>query len=342
MNNNEMNCGLAGATGYLGAELLRLLAGHPVLDVVVAQAESTAGARVGELYPALERGYEGLVVESLDVAVLETLEVVFVALPAGASQDVVASLAGRVRLVVDLGADFRLKDAAAYPQWYGWEHRAAELLHRAVYGLPELYREQLRGAGLVAAPGCYVTAAALGLRPLAEVGLLEERGVIVDGASGTSGAGKALAPGLHHPLANERFAPYGLLNHRHTPEMEQVIGAEVLFTPHLAPMTRGILATCYGRSRAPVTTDSLLEVLAKRYEGEPFVNVTEKVPSTADAYGSNVAHLTARADARTGWVLVISAIDNLVKGGSGQAIQAANVALGIEETSGLPLVGLSP
>lgn len=313
-----------------------------MFDVVVAQAESTAGARVGELYPALERGYEGLVVGSLDVAVLETLDVVFVALPAGASQDLVASLAGRVRLVVDLGADFRLQDAAAYPLWYGWEHRAAGLLHRAVYGLPELYREQLRGAGLVAAPGCYVTAAALGLRPLVEVGLLEDTGLIVDGASGTSGAGKSLAPGLHHPLANERFAPYGLLHHRHTPEMEQVIGAEVLFTPHLAPMTRGILTTCYGRSRASVTTDSLLEVLAKRYEGEPFVNVTANVPSTADAYGSNVAHLTARADARTGWVIVISAIDNLVKGGSGQAIQAANVALGIEETSGLPLVGLSP
>jgi N-acetyl-gamma-glutamyl-phosphate reductase len=187
-----------------------------------------------------------------------------------------------------------------------------------------------------------VTAAALALEPLVSSGVLRPSGIIIDAASGTSGAGKSPSAGLHHPFANERFAPYGVLTHRHTPEMEQVIGAEVLFTPHYAPMTRGILATCYGRPVAPTSTDELLQAFSDRYESEPFVHVTAGLPSTADAYGSNVAHLTARADDRTGWVIVIAAIDNLVKGGSGQAIQAANVALGLPETAGLPLVGMSP
>jgi N-acetyl-gamma-glutamyl-phosphate reductase len=215
-------------------------------------------------------------------------------------------------------------------------------LERAVYGLPELRRRQLVGAELVSAPGCYVTAASVALEPLVSSGVLEPRGIIVDAASGTSGGGKSPSAGLHHPLANERFAPYGLLEHRHTPEMEQIIGGEVLFTPHLAPMTRGILATCYARPASSTSTEELLQALGERYRSEPFVQVTPGLPSTADAYGSNVVHLTARADQRTGWVIVIAAIDNLVKGGSGQAIQAANVALGLPETTGLPLVGLSP
>jgi N-acetyl-gamma-glutamyl-phosphate reductase len=321
---------------------LRLLADHPVLDVAIAQAASTAGSRIADVYPALGRAYRDQVIDELDTPALERLDVVFVALPSGASQDVVACLAGKVRLVVDLGADFRLQDPAAYPRWYGFEHSVPALLPRAVYGLPELNRRQLIGADLISAPGCYVTAAAVALQPLVSAALLQATGIIVDAASGTSGAGKAPSPGLHHGLVNERFAPYGLLDHRHTPEMEQVIGAEVLFTPHLAPMTRGILATCYARPAMGTSTEELLQALGERYGSEPFVHVTPGVPSTADAYGSNVVHLTARADVRTGWVIVIAAIDNLVKGGSGQAIQAANVALGLPETAGLPLVGLSP
>jgi N-acetyl-gamma-glutamyl-phosphate reductase len=337
-----MKCGVAGASGYLGAELLRLLADHPVLDVAVAQGDSTAGSSIADVYPALGRAYRELFIEELDTSALERLDVVFVALPSGTSQDVVALLTDKVRLVVDLGADFRLQDPAAYPRWYGFEHSAPELLSRAVYGLPELRRRDLVGAQLVSAPGCYVTAAAVALQPLVAGGVLQPTGIIVNGASGTSGAGKSPSPGLHHALANERFAPYGLLDHRHTPEMEQVIGAEVLFTPHLAPMTRGILATCYARPVSSTSTEELLATLRGRYDSEPFVQVTAGLPSTADAYGSNVVHLTARFDSRTGWVIVIAAIDNLVKGGSGQAIQAANVALGLPETAGLPLVGLSP
>ena len=345
-----MKCAVAGATGYLGTELLRLLSTHPSLEVAIAQGGSTAGRRLGDVVPALAPAFGDLVVGALDASELEQADVVFVALPSGASQDVVGRLVGRVRLVVDLGADFRLKDASLYPRWYGWEHSRPDLLEVARYGLPELFGAALRDAELVAAPGCYVTAAALALAPLVREGVVDAGGVIVDAASGTSGAGKAASANLHHPLANERFAPYGLLTHRHTPEMEQAIGAGVLFTPHLAPMTRGILATCYARpaatapSGSPKTTEELVALFHDLYVGAPFVNVhgPDCLPSTADCYGSNVAHLTARLDPRTGWVLVLCAIDNLVKGGAGQALQAANLALGLPETAGLPLAALTP
>ncbi len=270
---------------------------------------------------------------------------VFVAVPSGTSQEIVAALAPTARLVVDLGADFRLKDPALYPEWYGLEHRHPELLERAAYGLPELNREALVGARLIAAPGCYVTAAGLSLAPFVMKGYVDPTGIIVDAASGTSGAGKAPGASMHHPLVNERFAPYAVLTHRHTPEMQQLLGVQLLFTPHLAPMTRGILATCYAKPAPGAhfsSSEQVIDVLREAYANEPFVNVTTGLVSTADAYGSNVAHLTARYDARTKWVVVFAALDNLVKGGSGQAIQAANVALSVPETAGLPLAGLAP
>jgi N-acetyl-gamma-glutamyl-phosphate reductase len=341
-----VKAGVIGATGYLGAELFRLLADHPVLDVVVAQAESSAGSRIGEQYPSLARAYRDLVVDPVDLLAVEHLDVVFVAVPSGTSQEIIGQLAGSARLVVDLGADFRLKDPALYPQWYGFEHSRPELLDDVVYGMPELFRKELVSARLVAAPGCYVTAACLALAPFLRGGHIEPTGIVVDAASGTSGGGKSPSAAFHHPFVNERLAPYGVLNHRHTPEMQQVLGAELLFTPHLAPMTRGILATCYARPRAGneglASTEDAIAILRDAYRNEPFVNVSDNLVSTAEAYGSNVCHLTARLDERTGWLIVFSAIDNLVKGGSGQAIQAANLALGLPETAGLPLVGLAP
>jgi len=250
----------------------------------------------------------------------------------------------RVRLVVDLSAAFRLTDAQAYPTWYGFAHTAPALLARAAYGLPELGRDALRGARLVAAPGCYVTAASLALRPLVEAGVIDPHGVIVDAASGVSGAGRTLKAPYLFGSVNEDFTAYGLLDHRHTPEIEQVTGAQVLFTPHLAPMNRGILATCYARPAAGTspTTASLLAVLSRRYAREPFVVVRPAPPSTKATLGTNAAHLTARHDARTGWVVALCAIDNLTKGAAGGALQAANVALGWDETAGLARVGLYP
>lgn len=337
-----MKTGVAGASGYLGAELLRLLAGHPGFEVVVAQGDTAAGTPVATLYPNLAPAYSDLWFTGLDPAGFDGLDVVFVALPSGRSQELVPALAEHTSLVVDLGADFRLADPSLYPLWYGFEHQAPELLGRFVYGLPELFRGELSGARLVAAPGCYVTAATIALAPLVKNGVIEPTGVIVDAASGTSGAGRAPSPAFHHPVVNESFSAYKLLTHRHTPEMEQTIGAQILFTPHVAPMTRGILATCYGRAVDARAGSGALEVLEEAYRGEPFVQVSKEPSSTRDTYGSNTVRVTARYDARTGHVVALAALDNLVKGGAGQAIQAANVALGLDETAGLPTLGLVP
>jgi N-acetyl-gamma-glutamyl-phosphate reductase len=267
---------------------------------------------------------------------------VFLALPHGESQRLAPALVGRVGLLVDLAADFRLRDPAAYPTWYGAEHEAPGLLGRFAYGLPELFGPALAGAGLIAAPGCYPTAAALALAPLVRAGVVESTGIVVDAASGTSGAGRSLSPAMHFATVDENFTAYGLLTHRHTPEIEQAVGAQVLFTPHLAPMTRGILATCYARPTRSCTTEDVLGLLADAYADAPFVVVSERSPSTKATFGSNAAHLTARVDDRTGWVLVLCALDNLGKGASGQAVQCVNVVNGWDETTGLSTVGVYP
>jgi N-acetyl-gamma-glutamyl-phosphate reductase len=337
-----MHVGVIGASGYLGAELLRLLAAHEEFDVAIAQADSTAGSAVADLYPALDGAYGKLAFSAFDPGALAGCDVVFVALPAGKSLAVVPELVTHGALVVDLGADFRLKDASLYPAWYGWPHTEPELLATAVYGLPELGRAKLPGATLIASPGCYVTAASIALAPLVANGVIEPHSIIVDAASGTSGAGKEPAPSSHFATVNENFSAYGVLTHRHTPEIEQAIGAPVLFTPHLAPMTRGILATCYARPSGKTSTAELLALFADCYADEPFVVVSEALPATRQTYGSNTLRLTARFDERTGTVVVLSAIDNLTKGGSGQAIQAANIALGLPETMGLGAVAVVP
>lgn len=334
-----VSVGIYGASGYTGAELLRLCHGHPDLDVVLATGDTTAGTPVAALYPSLAAAYPDVVLAEPDPAAAEGLDLVFLCLPHGASQSLVPDIRKRAGKVVDLAADFRLRDPSLYPTWYGEPHGAPGLLSEFAFGIPELFRPELRGADLVAAAGCYVTAAALALAPLVRAGAIETEGVIVDAASGVSGAGRMPRPTTHFSAVNEDFAAYGLLSHRHTPEIEQATGASVLFTPHLVPMTRGLLATCYAR---PASEADPLEVLRSFYEGEPFVVVGETAPSTKATAGSNCAHLTARRDPRTGWVLVLCALDNLVKGASGQAVQCANLALGLDETAGLPVVGLYP
>jgi N-acetyl-gamma-glutamyl-phosphate reductase len=340
-----MKAGIVGGSGYAGAELLRLLAGHPDIEVTVVTAHAHAGQVVGEHTPSLAAAYPGLVYEAADPEVMDGLDLVFCALPHGESQRIVPELRKRVGLIVDLAADFRLGDPTLYPTWYGEAHRAPELLAEAVFGLPELFRNDLSGATLIASAGCYPTAAALALAPLLRAGLIGASGIIVDAASGVSGAGRAHKDTLHFGTVDEDFVAYGLLTHRHTPEMEQILGAEVLFTPHLAPMVRGILATCYGRPAAgagTLTTDDVMGALHAAYDDEPFMVVTGQPPSTKATAGSNCAHVTARVDPRTGWVLSLCALDNLVKGASGQAVQCANAALGLPETTGLPLAGLYP
>jgi N-acetyl-gamma-glutamyl-phosphate reductase len=340
-----MKAGIVGGSGYAGAELLRLLAGHPDIEVTVVTAHAHAGQVVGEHTPSLAAAYPGLVYEAADPEVMDGLDLVFCALPHGESQRIVPDLRTRVGLIVDLAVDFRLGDPTLYPTWYGEAHRAPELLAEAAFGLPELFRSDLSGATLIASAGCYPTAAALALAPLLRAGLIGASGIIVDAASGVSGAGRTPKDTLHFGTVDEDFVAYGLLTHRHTPEMEQILGAEVLFTPHLAPMVRGILATCYARPAAgagTLTTDDVMGALHAAYDDEPFMVVTGQPPSTKATAGSNCAHVTARVDPRTGWVLSLCALDNLVKGASGQAVQCANVALGLPETTGLPFAGLYP
>ena len=348
-----MKAGIVGASGYTGVELLRLLAVHPEIEVAVVTAHSHAGQLVGVHTPSLAAAYPGMVYEAAGLGEpaglddLDGLDVVFCALPHGESQRLVPGLRDRVGLIVDLAADFRLRDPALYPAWYGEEHGAPELLAQAAFGLPELFRAGLPGASLIASAGCYPTAAGLALAPLLRNGLVEASGIIIDAASGVSGAGRGATETLHFGTVDENFTAYGLLTHRHTPEMEQILGASVLFTPHLAPMVRGILATCYARPAAragtgPLSTADVMGALHAAYDDEPFVVVTDASPSTKATAGSNCAHVTARVDDRTGWVLVLCALDNLIKGASGQAIQCANVALGLAETAGLPIAGLYP
>ena len=334
-----LKVGIVGASGYTGAELLRLAAQHPDFEVVLATADSQAGTRAADLYPSLAAAYPDLVFADPDPSLADGLDLAFLALPHGASQHLVPDLRKRVGKIVDLAADFRLRDAALYPTWYGEEHHQPALLADFAFGIPELFRDDLAGADLVAAAGCYVTAAALALAPLVRADAIDAASpVIVDAASGVSGAGRKLSHTSHYGTVNEDFTAYGLLNHRHTPEIEQATGATVLFTPHLAPMTRGILATCYARS----TPSDPLGVLKEFYADEPFVVVTDSSPSTKATLGSNCAHITARKDERTGYTVVIAALDNLVKGASGQAVQCANLALGLPETTGLPTVAVYP
>ena len=351
MYTDAMKAGIIGASGYTGVELLRLLACHPDIDVAVVTAHSHAGQLVGEHTPSLAAAYPGMVYEAAGPEAapgldnLDGLDLVFCALPHGESQRMVPALRDRVGVIVDLAADFRLRDAALYPTWYGEAHTAPELLAQAAFGLPELFRSGLAGATLIAAAGCYPTAAGLALAPLVRAGLVEPSGIIVDAASGVSGAGRGVKESLHFGTVDEDVVAYGLLHHRHTPEMEQILGASVLFTPHLAPMVRGILATCYARPAAGAGTLSTADVMGAlhaAYDEEPFVVVTDGPPSTKATSGSNCAHVTARVDDRTGWVLVLCALDNLIKGASGQAIQCANIALGLPETVGLTIAGLYP
>ena len=332
---------ILGASGYVGGELLRLLAAHPQLEAAKLFGDSKAGQPVASVHPHLAPAYADAVVERFD-GDLDGFDLVLAALPHGHSQRIAPSILGRGLAFVDLGADFRLNDAGAYAHWYGHEHQAPELLDDFVYGIPELNRDAIRGAKAVAAAGCYATAAILALKPLADAGLIDPGSIVVDAASGVSGAGREAREATAFSTVGGSFAAYGLLDHRHTAEMDMALGGTVLFTPHLAPMTRGILATCYAAATRPMASGEPLEALLEAYAGEPFVAVSPDAPSTKWVTGSNGARLTARYDGRTGRVLALSAIDNLGKGAAGQMIQCANLMLGLEETAGLSPIGVYP
>lgn len=328
---------ILGASGFVGAELLRLCAAHPGLRPTRLFGDSRAGAALEAVHPQLALAFPGAEIENYEPELLEGIDLVFAALPHGHSQRVAPEIIRRDIAFVDLGADFRLSSAEEYRTWYKEPHEAPELLERFVYGIPELHRENIRNSRTVAAAGCYPTSVILALRPILH--LIDPETLTVSAASGVTGAGKGLKDEIHFATVDENFTAYGLLAHRHTAEMEMELGGKILFTPHLAPMNRGILATCSAQAKGPCDP---LAVLKDAYATEPFIHASERPPSTKWTLGSNAVHLTARYDARTNRVLAIAALDNLVKGAAGQMIQCANLMLGFEETAGLSTCGVYP
>ena len=345
------NAGVLGASGYAGAELLRLLAGHPDLDVAWAAGDQAAGQPLVSRYPGLRAAYGELAFCTLDEGLEKGADVIFCALPHGRSAEVAARALAAAAVVVDLSADFRLRDPGAYPVWYGAEHPFPDQLGAWPYGLPELHRDQLRGASRVAVPGCYPTAALLALAPLVAAGLVATDGIVVDAKSGLSGAGRSLTDAYLFVQANENVEPYKVGSHRHTPEIEQELAlaagapVTVTFTPHLVPASRGILATCYATLAPSAGDEELAACYTAAYAGEPFVDLLDPAggwPATRAVATTNRAQVAAAADRRTGRVVAAAAIDNLVKGAAGQAVQCANLALGLPETAGLDLVPPGP
>lgn len=343
-----LRAGIVGASGYAGAELFRLLHGHPSFEIAAASGASQAGQPIAELYPNLAAVVGDRCYDRYSPELFDGLDAVFIGLPHGLSMDVVPDLMGKAGVVVDMGSDFRLKDPGLYPQWYGAEHTSPDLLGKAVYGLPELFRSEMPGAELIAATGCNAAASNLTLAPLVKSGVIDPTGITVNLITGVSGAGRPPKPNTTFCTVDENVTAYGLLTHRHTPEIEQTLaqmGGEavtVLFTPHLVPMNRGILATCSGRLRSDVSNDEILAIMADFYADSPFVVVSDRSPSTKAVQGSNAVHLTARVDPRTQQVLALGTLDNLVKGAAGMAVQCANLALGLPETLGLSSIGMYP
>ncbi|MCL4171152.1 UNVERIFIED_CONTAM: hypothetical protein GTU68_033480, partial [Idotea baltica] len=335
--------GVIGASGFAGGEFLRLAARHPRVHVCWATGDSKAGVRIADHDPSLALQHGDDVFATFDNDLLGDVDLVVTALPHGHSQDLMPAIAGAGVRIIDLAADFRLHAAPLYDEWYGETHRSPELLGSFVYGLPELHRESLVGATRVAAPGCYPTAAILPLEPLVSRGIVDPSHVIIDAISGVSGAGRPPKENTTFCAVDESVSPYGVGTHRHTPEIEHQSGSSVLFTAHLAPMNRGILATIHGRPLGDCpSTDSLLDTLAERYRDHPFVLVDERLPATKSVQGSNAAHISVRCDPRTGSIVAFCAIDNLVKGTAGQALQCCNLMYDMPETLGLPMVGVSP
>ncbi len=347
----RIRVGIVGATGYVGAELIRLLARHPAVEVVGLQGRDRHES-VGTSHPHLAG--TGLSVESH----LPDVDAVFLALPHGTAAALVPEIAAAGTAVIDLGPDFRLRAASDYPRWYGFDHPRADLLATAVYGLPELHRSELRAlrhasTAIVGSPGCYPTATLLALAPLARAGLIDD--LVVDAKSGVSGAGRDLKPHLLFGEVNESVNAYGIGGHRHVAEIEQELAAlgaaggvanpgvtGVDFLPHLIPMTRGILSAGHVRPTRPTSQAELDDLYAAAYGDEPFVTVVATSPATKHVLGSNDVRVFVQHDERTGRILAIGVIDNLVKGAAGQAVQAFNLVHGLPETSGLEQLPLAP
>lgn len=344
-----MKVSIIGATGYTGEELLRLLSRHPAVEITHITSESHTGTPISDIYPHLTR-FQGKKLESLQQldSIAVDSDAVFIGLPHGHAMAVGKQLAGTGVKIIDLGADYRFRDPAVYEQWYKVPHTHPEA--QAVYGLTELYREQIKRAAIVGNPGCFTTASILALAPLVKNGLIALNSIIVDAKSGVSGAGRGLSLNNHFTEAFENVKAYNIGGHRHTPEIEQALaelsGSEVVisFTPHLIPMARGILSTCYGTLKPGVAPETVDEAYTAFYEDEFFIRLLGRggYPSTKFTRGSNFCDIGWHIDSRTNRVIALSAIDNLVKGAAGQAVQNFNVLFGLDEKSGLEQAPLYP
>ncbi len=344
MSHDLTRVAILGASGYAGGELVRLVDQHPLMELVHIGAHSKAGQTLGSVHPNLGGGDR--ILGTLAPSEVPDVDVVFLALPHGASAAPAMALSERTVMLVDLGSDFRISDPARYAAAYGSQHPAPEQLGNWVYGLAELNRRNLVGAQRIAVPGCYPTSALLALGPLVTEGGIDTAGIIVDALSGVSGAGRSVKAELQFGAMSDSAHAYNLIHHRHRPEIEQGIemvgGVDpiVTFTPHLVPMHRGILSTAYARTG--LTEGELHTILLDAYTDAPFVNVIEEPPATRWVVRSNNALIAVKVDERAGCAVIVSAIDNLLKGAAGQAVQCVNIALGWDETTGLPMTGAMP
>ncbi|MHA1517241.1 MAG: N-acetyl-gamma-glutamyl-phosphate reductase [Alphaproteobacteria bacterium] len=347
-SNQPIRAAVLGASGYTGADLIRLAARHPHIEITALIAKGHAGQPLGQVFPHLS-SLDAPQLGTSDEVDWDNVDVAFCGLPHGTAHAEIAKLPERVK-VIDMSADFRLRDLSTYAEWYGGEQRTPTLLSDAIYGLTEHYRDEIVSARLVACPGCYPTAVLLALLPLAKEKLIASEGIIIDAKSGVSGAGRSLKQNILFSEAGEGLSPYGIGSHRHVPEIEQEISAAsgqpviVNFTPHLVPMARGELCTCYVQLPSGTTDADVRAALRHAYAASPFVRVMEKgvIPATQHVRGSNYCHIGVFADRIPGRAIIVSAIDNLVKGSAGQALQNFNVMHSLDETTALEQLPLFP
>ena len=345
-----MKAGIVGASGFTGLELVRILLRHPHVELELLTSETFVGQKLNEIYPSLGWDFNMKLEEFHIDNALERCDVLFLALPHGYSSGVALKGYEKEKLIIDLGADFRLKEIENYTAWYKTEHKAPHLLKEAVYGLPEIYKEEIKGARIIANPGCYPTSAILALAPLFFNGLVELKGIIVDSKSGVSGAGRKANTVTHFNSVCDNINPYGVAEHRHTPEIEQELSlvaenqVTITFTPQLAPINRGILSTCYATLIKDISEVKIRQLYNEFYKDKPFVGILPegKWPHTKWVSGSNNCLINFKVDARNNRIVVTSVIDNLIKGASGQAVQNMNIALGIDEATSLQNLTIYP
>lgn len=339
--------GIIGATGYAGAELIRIIINHPKAELAAVCSVSFEGQTVSDIYPALN-GICSLECISPDKAI-EQSDVVFACVPSGISQELAKKCMDAGVKFIDLGADFRLENEEAYKEWYGGDYIDKSLHEQSVYALPELFRDEIKGRSIIGNPGCYPTSVALGLAPALKAGLIKTEGIIIDSKSGVTGAGRKLTDTAHFPACNEAFSPYKIARHRHTPEIEQTLSklsgksVKVTFAPHLLPINRGIISTIYAKITDGADFSAIRDEYEKFYKNERFVRVLDegKTANLRDVKCSNYCDISLHSDERTGTLIIVSAIDNMVKGAAGQAVQNMNIIFGLPEDAGLNMIPTS-